>query len=308
MSKLRGYLQRFEADIVRTCLIFRDPTLQGVKISKSEIKGTYKWLQTVLQAVFVAHSDYRSSYKDTQGYSEYHMCTDALYAPHLHSLFDKIGNESDQDRDVQARNLWLAAQSAIVACTSRITPTGQNSPPTIKKTLFLLIRAVRDYDAEVEKTSCEMYYYSARVLLALLAPLAPAFTNECWPLLHGGPFAFGRPPGVQVNQDFTLQGLDGRYKLPIKGQPNSLQSVFAPYSQPFTKIDLGGHSPDTRHPRRQMGNSSIFEITCITEWIATVAWEVGNGIDDNEKIGRLTSCDNGKEGISLLALKSQIML
>ncbi|KAM7219533.1 hypothetical protein V8F06_005088 [Rhypophila decipiens] len=96
--------------------------------------------------------------------------------------------------------------------------------------------------------------------------------------------------------------------IPVAGYPANkgpteltavnLCAVLATLHQDRSRWLLPQH-PTSTPPK---GNTSVLEVTCITEWVATVAWGVGNGTGENEKIVRLTSCDNGEGGIPLFVL------
>ena len=135
---------------------------------------------------------------------------------------------ADQDE----HHLWHTTQKAIFAYTTPITR--RNSLPAIKTRLVRLTQAISDY-GEADCVSCSMHYYSARVLLSLLAPSAPAFAEECWVLLH-----YGRERdsggGSELRDHFDealleeiieeTEDLLDRHHLPRHDRPDTLQSIF----------------------------------------------------------------------------------
>ena len=151
-------------------------------------------------------------------------------------------------KDQDEHKLWLAAQNAILAYTTPITR--RNSLPAIRARLVRLTKAVSDY-GEACYVCCNMHYYSARVLLSLLAPSAPAFVEECWVLLHyGHEHDIGEEDESshyfdesEIRKIITeLESTLDRYHLPRQGQPDTLQSIF---DQPFPVVNEGLSSRHT---------------------------------------------------------------
>jgi leucyl-tRNA synthetase len=177
----------------------------------------------------------------------------ALYEPGLERWLDYTSEEHlrwvqvppeepampDTSADQDEQRLWLAAQNAILAYTTPITK--RNSLPAIRARLVRLTKAVSNYE-EAYCVVFDMHYYSACVLLSLLAPSAPAFAEECWVLLHYGN---QQDIGEEDESDNYLnesaiqeiitktENTLGRYHLARQGQPDTLQSIF---DQPFPVV------------------------------------------------------------------------
>lgn len=265
-TELDGHLRSFGADIVRTALVFRDPIFEGDKIYKTELEQTRRWLESVWKAILSAHE----SYEITQRCPDSPNVPEALYESGLSSWIDYTSEEHlqwvqvppeepgmpDSAADEDERNICLAAQKAILAYTSPITR--QNGLPAIRRRLVRLTKAVANY-GKAYCVSCSMHYYSARVLLSLLAPSASAFAEECWVLLHygcekdigdrGGPRYSLDEDAIQEMIKETEDLLD-RHHLPRQDQPDTLQSIF---NQPFPTFKRGLLSQAKDHsglPRR----------------------------------------------------------
>ena len=251
-TELNGHLRSFGADIVRTSLVFRDPIFEGDRIYKTELEQTQRWLESVWKAILSAHE----SYETTQRFPDSPNVPEALHEPGLSSWIDYISEEHlrwvqvppeepempNSAADHDERNLWLAAQKAILAYTRPITR--RNSLSAIRRRLVRLTKAVADY-GKAYSVCCSMHYYSARVLLSLLAPSAPAFAEECWVHLHygcekdirdGSESRYGLDEDAIQEMIKETEDLLDRHHLPRQGQPSTLQSIF---DQPFPIIKRG---------------------------------------------------------------------
>lgn len=253
-TTLDGHVQSFGADIVRTSLLLRDPGSEANDICDEELERTRGWLESVWGAILSAHKSYRV----TQSYSNIPDVPEALYEPNLDRWLDYTSEEHlrwvqvppeepempDSSADPDEKKVWLAAQNAIIAYTTPITR--RNSLPAIKARLIRLTKSVSNYD-KCGYVCCNMHYYSARVLISLLAPSAPAFAEECWVLLHyGHEQNIGEKDELihrlYENEIQEIESCLGRYNLPRQGQPDTLQSIF---DQPFPVVREGRSSRHT---------------------------------------------------------------
>ena len=96
----------------------------------------------------------------------------------------------DMDMNKDSYELWLAAQEALLSMRSPLS--AGNSIQTMEHRLVRLTEKIISYDDDNEDNEMFVtklplvYYHATRVLLCLLAPLAPSFAEECWVLLHYG--------------------------------------------------------------------------------------------------------------------------
>ena len=60
---------------------------------------------------------------------------------------------------------------------------GRNSLQTVESRLAALTKAIIAY-GDAQQILPGVHYHSARILLCLIAPLAPSFAEECWAMLH----------------------------------------------------------------------------------------------------------------------------
>lgn len=105
--------------------------------------------------------------------------------------------------------VWLAAQEAILAVIRPID--SQHTLRTVESHLVALTKAIIDYD-ESYRSLPAVKYHSARILLCMIAPLAPSFADECWVALHYGS---GSGPDKQHGSlDATEEDVDTEEQAP----------------------------------------------------------------------------------------------
>lgn len=246
------HVLRYGVDILRTSLVFCGQTVEDTDITEAEIERTRHWFERIWRAIALAHDSYIS----TQRCPDRPEVPDALYEPNLESWVDYISEEhlkwvqvppeepeeSSLLTDEDEYRLWLVAQRAILSFTAPTTV--KNSVQTMKSRLMQLTKAIIAYD-DACVVDCNMHYYSARILLSLLAPLAPSFAEECWVFLHYGcqdsdndkiesRYGLGEDEIEKIIKEIE-DDLD-RHHLPRQDQPDTLQSIF---DQPFPVAKRG---------------------------------------------------------------------
>ena len=245
-ADLGAHIRKCGADVIRTSLIFHDKTAEDLEIDQAGIEGTQQWFESIWEAVASAHG----SYIGTQVCPDDPDVPEALGEPGLERWLDYISNEhlqwvqvppgepevSSTSTDDDTYRLWVAAQNAILAYTAPIS--ARNNVQAIRSRLVRLMNAITAYE-DAEELYCDMHYYSARVLVSLLAPLAPSLAEECWVLLHYGSQDGDDDGGTEPRYEFEdaieelikeTEDLLGRRHLPRQGRPDTLQSIF---DQPF---------------------------------------------------------------------------
>jgi hypothetical protein len=248
-SELRQLVQSHGTDVVRTSLLLSDRTTGGVDINETDLKLTQQWFGLIRKAVSIAHDNYIP----TQRAPDAPCVPEALYEANMESWIDFIGAEhlnyvqvppeepdmSNESTNTEQYRLWFVAQKSILAYTTPIT--SRNSVRRIKSRLVQLSKAIIAYD-EASLVFIDMHYYAARILISLLAPLAPSFAEECWLHLHYGdqpgdsdgsdsPWGFDECSREEIEEMIkeAEENNNGRH-LPRQGQPSTLPSIF---DQPF---------------------------------------------------------------------------
>lgn len=165
--------------------------------------------------------------------------------------------------------LWLSAQQAIYAFTSPISQRSKTKHihDQLSRVSEALTLCDRDLGATFEPSS-EVYYYASRVLLSFLAPVAPAFAEECWVVLHYGPDWANIEPSSKTDTDSVQDVVEkaeqslGHKNLPRVGRPDTLQSIFEQLfptlrpSDAHPATDLPQHLGNLRQERRRKIDAS----------------------------------------------------
>ena len=233
---------KYGADITRTYVIFRSEIVRNPSCHEPGISQIQQWFESIWKAILLAHDSYTVS--QTPPVSP--KIPEALYEPNLDTWLDAITNEAkswvhippsepnilDSLIEEDDCKVWLAAQQALASMMQPIG--GRNSLQTIESRLAALTKAIIVYD-DAQRILPGVHYHSARVLLCLIAPLAPCFAEECWVVLHygtdvssrnGDDDEFDENPLIEeeLANDEELRG------LPRQGYPDTLRSIF---DQPF---------------------------------------------------------------------------
>lgn len=196
---LEEFISRFGTDIIRTYVVLRsgpnhDPASVANGISEDAVNEIQRLLESIWEATCLAQKSYMISQK--------------IVPPALGNPEDIIEPNSDKRMDVigdgptswahcppeepniltsnmgeDGNRVWLAAQEALDSMAQPIS--NRNSLQDIESHLATLASSIIVHKA-AEKTDTTLLYHSARILLCLIAPIAPAFAEECWVKLHHG--------------------------------------------------------------------------------------------------------------------------
>lgn len=248
---LKNGVAEHGADIIRAYLVFHDGYIEDLECSENGIVRTKRWLESIEKAVPFGHETFASIQVSTPSLPN---IPETLYEPNLETWLDyevdmprslvlispRMPEILDTSMDENALAVWLAAQDAL---NSMIQPlSAHNSLLATESRLMELTNALMDYD-DAQLISPEVQYHSTRILLSLIASVAPAFAEECWLALH-----YGNNPD-SIDEDFVLdedfralsdeeieeiladeQEEEDLRHLPRKARPDSLLSIF---DQPF---------------------------------------------------------------------------
>lgn len=254
---LGTYIRKYGVDIIRTSLVFNGRKVEDLNIDEAEIEETRGWFYMIQEATALAHDTYIVDQCGPTGLPD---IPGAFYEPGLDTWTTYLGEEhlrwvqvppeepevpQVQRYDVVDYSFWLVVQEAISAFT--VSTTARSSIRTIKSRLMELTKAIITRSVGL----CDLHYYSARILLSLLAPLAPSFAEECWVILHYGCHhsdsgchdsdSDGFEPiydaSIEVDEQMIkeIEEDNNRRHLPRQGRPDTLQSIF---DQPFPVAKL----------------------------------------------------------------------
>ena len=250
-------VDKYGSDIVRTHMVFHSEIAKDPSYSDDDgIVQTHFWFESIWKAILLVHEAFDGSQVSTR---EGPAIPEAFYEANLETWLDYVSDgsrelvlvrpdepnilQSDmEEHDVQA---WLAAQEAIF---SVIQPLGgENTLHNIEARLVSLTKEIINYNDAWRQTAA-ISYHSARILLCLIAPLAPAFAEECWVVLHYG--TNNSSNGKDADDGWSDSSIDEMLNheaeefedlrhLPRKGRPHTLWSIFdEPFPDLVTKETL----------------------------------------------------------------------
>lgn len=261
-----SYIREFGVDITRLYVIVKGERAEShpdAKAIRENLLQVEKLLARAWAATVIAHNSYVRSQPSRPSQLEIPA---ALYEPNLESWIDNLADEvpsyvhSPPDEweigriyDIDHARLYLAMQNAIRSMTLPLDV--QNTPLAVEEALRALAERIIHYDGS-DDVYLNDHVESARVLLCLIAPLAPSFAEEAWRVLLEGPGVSNYTPkgadailseilreeenegqpSSEGPEDNILEGTSwekpdddihfGLPDLPIKGLPESICSVF----------------------------------------------------------------------------------
>lgn len=249
-------VDKYGSDIVRTHLVFHSEIAKDPPHSDNGINQTHNWFESIWKAILLVHEAFDGSQVSAR---DGPAIPEALYEANLETWLDDVSDgsrelvlvrpdephvlQSDmEEHDVEA---WLAAQEAIFSVTQPLG--GENTLHNIESRLVSLTKKIINYNDAWSQTAA-ISYHSARILLCLIAPLAPAFAEECWVLLHYGTTNSSNgedaddgwsDSSIDEMLDHEAEEFEDLRHLPRKGRPHTLSSIFdEPFPDPVTKETL----------------------------------------------------------------------
>lgn len=257
-TDLETCIAKYGTDVTRTYVVFRNQLVENPSCRENEIIQIQQWLQSIWEATLLANESYALTQVSIPATLE---IPEVLYEPGLDAWSDFITDMPRSWVHIPPRNpdvfnssmeepdcrLWLAAQKALLSWTKPMSV--RNSLQTVESHLVALTKAVIAYD-DAWKQLPNVHYHSARILLCLVAPLAPAFAEECWVTLHyGSDTPSTGESDIELEENLFEQEMvekelaeeEELRDLPRQGRPGTLPSIFDqpfPTAEPKETIDL----------------------------------------------------------------------
>ncbi|KAI1497561.1 leucyl-tRNA synthetase [Biscogniauxia marginata] len=166
------YISNYGADATRAHILFQAPVGEVLNWDGQKILGVIRWLHRVY-----AHVQALAATGMTAGMSRSQF-NGKLHFNKPQSALDAMNKEEAAQWNADV-NVWRATQEAIMSVTTAF----QNvySLNTVVSTLMSLTNTMIDNPA----ASVIVNYKATRRLLRMMAPITPAFSEECWCILHG---------------------------------------------------------------------------------------------------------------------------
>jgi leucyl-tRNA synthetase len=157
--------EKYGADATRAHILFQAPISEVLEWDEDKISGVTRWLRRVSDLVEQYHGSFTTTFDVYADFAE--------RLPMVEKL-----NKSELAQWDQEVNLWLAVQKVIVSVTEALGKT--YSLNTVVSDLMGLTNTVVDSS----NSSSAIQAQALSALLRMMAPITPAFSEECWSKLH----------------------------------------------------------------------------------------------------------------------------
>ena len=174
---------KYGADVTRAHILFQAPVIDVLEWEEARIVGMQRWFARIWRVVEYC----RGLLSTERSSAESDMSVDPEIDPSTLSASDA---ESYHELQKSIRTVTAALEhtqlNTLISDLIKLTNVLHASPPT----------------------SLSLAYRSTSTLLRLIAPVAPAFAEECWEVLHH----FNSPPSGQLkgksifDEDFPVAG------------------------------------------------------------------------------------------------------
>jgi len=170
-------IEAYGADVTRAHMLFQAPVGQVLEWDEERIVGIQRWFGKLFAFIQQLPPLPQSNSNPIPKIDAY-----APTLPHLSSF------------SIEETHLFLTTQSTISSITTSLSKTF-----TLNTLISDLIKLTNTLLAIPSSTNLAFIYHTTGTLLRLLAPVAPAFAEECWELLHAP-----HPVGSIFDQPFPV--------------------------------------------------------------------------------------------------------
>ena len=150
-------MNKYGTDSTRAHLLFQAPPTEILEWDEEKIAGIERWLHKV--------------------WILSHDLTQEREPPHKHAYTPST------DQEVR---LWKTVQSTIVSITRSLDDTFTLN--TVVSDLMILTNEIQKYWKEIGKPKTDrapsVLEHAMSILLRLMTPVAPSFSEECWEIFH----------------------------------------------------------------------------------------------------------------------------
>lgn len=269
-------IKKYGADTTRAHILFQVPVSEVLEWDEERIVGIQRWFGRVWRVV--EHT------KGLVSSPNYTLTNPTLELPPVSAF-------SDMEAD-----LWSEVQQTIESVTQSLDKT--YSLNTVVSDLIKLTNAL---SSAVPGISPAILYHALSALLRMMAPLTPAFAEECWECLHSSLPALSTAPSsndttsnrqIQLDSIFahpfptlsTSLPISSRRKQPCAVQENGKLRFAVDIAQP--PADL---IDDKDGEKRALEDWVLRELTRTAEgsrWFQGKGWAVGEDGEEGIQNGQ----------------------
>ncbi|KAI9746386.1 MAG: Leucyl-tRNA synthetase, mitochondrial [Claussenomyces sp. TS43310] len=160
---------RYGADATRAHMLFQAPPSEVLEWDEDKIAGVTRWLRRLHDHIERSRGCLVTRSEDgPKAYFNENMSAA--------NSFDKA-RSAEWDKQVE---LWLSVQRTIISVTESLTKT--YSLNTVVSDLMGLTNIILD----LKEDSAYLQPHALSALIKMMAPITPAFSEECWQILHDG--------------------------------------------------------------------------------------------------------------------------
>ncbi|KAI9813814.1 MAG: Leucyl-tRNA synthetase, mitochondrial [Pycnora praestabilis] len=184
-------ISKYGADATRAHMLFQAPVSEVLEWDEHSIIGIQRWFGRVWRIVqeikSAAEADFYDSTSSHSAKREDSPLSDGLFHPTNIGQIPPLTSFNDTEA-----SLYTTLQSAIISITTSLSSTYALN--TVVSDLIKLTNAISSTSiaaagtlaamADPAHTSLPIYYATTSALLRMMAPLTPAFAEECWELIH----------------------------------------------------------------------------------------------------------------------------
>jgi leucyl-tRNA synthetase len=160
----------YGADATRAHMLFQAPVSEVLEWNEGSISGIQRWFARIWK---LSAGDWLPP---TNQSTEFTLPEDQDATLDTVIKFEKLASFPTET------DLWLKTQDTIASVTDSYSHTYALN--TVVSDLMSLTNAIWDTSHSQKPRLLELPYLAFTSLLRMLAPIAPAFTEECWERLH----------------------------------------------------------------------------------------------------------------------------
>ncbi|KAL2067632.1 hypothetical protein VTL71DRAFT_15728 [Oculimacula yallundae] len=276
-------MAEYGADATRAHILFQAPVSEVLEWDEEKISGVTRWLRRLHDMILKNRWNERETalfdlcdqytpmqlfmmYEGDVGFdAEMEESTNKLLHDTDHQLNEKLKNRSrlERERLEQNKKFWRSVQATITSVTDSYSQT--HSLNTVVSDLMALTNTIVEYtaldttlgnnnkDNEMIRASSYFALQATRILVQMMAPITPAFAEECWEMIHSTQPRPPPPPPTPIipKPEHRLPSLQqhidtSKYLIPILfSVPSSLvkplawQWISAYYKKASTHFNAG---------------------------------------------------------------------
>lgn len=187
-------MDKHGADATRAHILFQAPVNEVLEWEEDRISGVVRWLRRIHDHISHSRKRWGPEMRDAS------LTSNLIGHANLQDSLPKKDSELRilQDRSSNANQLWREVQRAIIDVTGSYN--NGYSLNTVVSDLMSLTNTIINA-SKGQEVPTALTYSSTAALLKMMAPIVPAFAEECWTMMPGSTTSifeqqFPRPDGT----------------------------------------------------------------------------------------------------------------